>query len=259
LSLSDEYKRQFGWRSWPAVFDALPPLEGRTVLDLGCAVGDQAAGLAARGAHVIGIDANEALLSAARSRTIPNAEFRQGDLRALPELGVEADGIWCSFTAAYIPDLAPVLAAWARRLKPGGWIALTEVDDLFGHEPLGARAKGLFDAYAREALAAGRYDFHMGRKLRGHLERAGFTVMKTLTLEDEELSFAGPARPGVVEAWRNRFDRMPLLRTICGPAYGQVRDEFLGCLSRPDHASTAKVTCCIAGSMSPAVKRGDRW
>jgi hypothetical protein len=141
-----------------------------------------------------------------------------------------------------------VLAAWTRRLKPGGWIALTEVDDLFGHEPLGKRAKGLFDDYAREALAAGRYDFHMGRKLRGHLESAGFTFMKTLTFEDEELSFAGPARPEVVEAWRNRFDRMPLLRTIGGPAYEQVRDEFLACLSRPGHASTAKVTCCIAGT-----------
>jgi ubiquinone/menaquinone biosynthesis C-methylase UbiE len=242
VSLAEEYKRQFGWRSWAKVFDALPPLQGRTVLDLGCAIGDQAEALTARGARVIGIDLNEALLAEARSRSIPGAEFRSGDLRHLPEPGVEVDGIWSSFAAAYIPDLSPVLSAWARHLKPGGFIALTEVDDLFGHAPLSARAKDLFEAHAREALAAGRYDFHMGRKLRSHLERAGFTVSKTLTLEDRELSFAGPAAPEVVEAWRNRFERMALL---------PVRDEFLACLGRPDHVSTARVICCIGNR--PAV------
>jgi ubiquinone/menaquinone biosynthesis C-methylase UbiE len=246
--LADEYKRQFGWRSWPAVFDALPPLEGRTVLDLGCAIGDQAAAMAARGARVIGFDANEALLSAARSRGIPDAEFRAGDLRRLPGLGVEADGIWCSFAAAYIPDLFPVLVDWTRRLTRNGWIALTEVDDLFGHEPLSSRAKELFASHAREALEAGRYDFHMGRKLRGYLERAGFTVVKTLTLEDRELSFAGPAHPEVVDAWRDRFDRMPLLQTRFAEAFEPVSDEFLACLGRRDHVSTARVLCCIAES-----------
>lgn len=208
------------------------------MLDLGCAIGDQAAALAARGARVIGIDANDALLGEARARRIPNAAFLKGDLRHLPELDVEADGIWCSFAAAYLPDLAPVLADWKERLKRGSWIALTEVDDLFGHEPLSGSARELFATRAREALDAGRYDFHMGRKLRGYLERAGFTVVKALTLEDQELSFTGPARPDVLQAWRDRFDRMSGLST--------VRDEFLACLERPDHVSTARVVCCLA-------------
>ena len=50
MSLSDDYSRQFAWRSWATILDALPPLAGQTVLDLGCAVGDQAAELVARGA-----------------------------------------------------------------------------------------------------------------------------------------------------------------------------------------------------------------
>jgi SAM-dependent methyltransferase len=246
VSLSEEYQRQYGWRPWPAVFDALPSLEASFVLDLGCGIGDQAAALASRGARVIGIDANEALLREAQSRRIPNAEFRPGDLRTMPAPAILADGIWSSFAAAYMPDLAPVLAAWRRLLKPAGWIALTEIDDLFGHEPLSASAKEAFDGFAEEALAAGRYDFHMGRKLRAHLEQAGFTVTKTLTLEDQELSFTGAARPDVIEAWRDRFARMPLLRTRLGPAYEEVRDEFLACLSLPDHVSTAKVYCYLA-------------
>ena len=245
MSLSDEYKRQFGWRSWSSIFDALPPLHGRTILDLGCGVGDQAAEMVARGARVIGIDMNEELLREAQSRQLPNAEFRMGDLRTSLDLGVAVDGLWCSFAAAYFPDLPAALASWASHLPPGGWVALTEVDDLFGHEPLSARTKALFEGFARDALVAG-YDLHMGRKLRNHLEQSGFTVSKMLTLQDQELSFGVAARAEVVHAWRTRFDRMRLLRNFCGTNFEQVREEFLGCLMRADHSSVAKVYCCIA-------------
>ncbi len=246
MSISSEYKRQFGWRDWPAVFDALPSLQGQTVLDLGCGVGDLAAELAARGARVIGVDGNAELVREARSRQLSNAEFRTYDLRTLPDLGIAADGIWCSFTAAYFPDLSTALTAWTRNLKPEGWIALVEIDDLFGHVPLDVRTKALLEAYAEDALAAGRYDFHMGRKLKEHVERSGFTAWETLTLADQELSFSGSARPEVLEAWRSRFNRMTLLRDFCGPEFDRVQEEFLGCLMRADHRSLSKVHCCIA-------------
>jgi ubiquinone/menaquinone biosynthesis C-methylase UbiE len=246
MSLSNQYKRQFGWRDWASVLKELPPLRGQTVIDLGCGVGDLAAELVARGAHVVGCDMNEEFLCEARSRQLANAEFRMVDLRSLPDLGVMADGLWCSFTAAYFTDLPTVLLAWARSLRSGGWVALTEIDDLFGHEPLSGRTKSLLSAYAEESFAAGRYDFQMGRKLRDYLERAAFTVSKSLVLEDQELSFRAPASPEVLDAWRARFNRMKLLRDFCGPSFDQVQEEFLGCLMRADHRSTAKVHCCIA-------------
>jgi hypothetical protein len=123
---------------------------------------------------------------------------------------------------------------------------LTEIDDLFAHEPLGARTKQLLEAYARDALAGARYDFNMGRKLADHVDRSGFIVQKVLTVEDEELSFSGPARPEIVDAWRARFDRMTLLRDFCGPEFEVVRDEFLACLTHADHRSEAAVYGCIA-------------
>jgi ubiquinone/menaquinone biosynthesis C-methylase UbiE len=246
MSLANDYKRQFSWRDWPTIFDALPPLEGQTVLDLGCGVGDLAAEFVARGARVIGVDMNEELLRVARSRQLANAEFRMGDLRTLADFGIASDGIWCSFTAAYFPDLPTVLAAWTRNIKAGGWIALTEIDDLFGHEPLSDRTRALLRSYAEDALASGRYDFHMGRKLRDHLEHSGFTVLKLLARKDQELSFSGPASPEVLDAWQARFDRMKLLRDFCGPNFQKVREEFLACLMRTDHRSLAKVYCCIA-------------
>jgi len=246
MSLADEYERQARWRPWRALFDQLPPVAGRTVLDLGCGPGSQAAELAARGARVLGFDADGQLLRAARAKGLAGAEFRAADLRALPDLEPPADGIWCSFAAAYFPDLATVLASWSRLLRPGGWIALTEIDDLFGHGPLGPRSRALLARYAEEALRAGRYDFHMGGKLAGHLERAGFRVERDLAVEDRELAFDGPADEGVVAAWRDRFDRMRGLRAACGPELAAVRDELLDCLTRPDHASTARVCFCLA-------------
>ena len=251
MSLAGVHRRQFQWRDWPTILDALPPLAGQTVLDLGCGVGDLAAELVARGARVIGFDMNEELLREARSRGLANAEFRQADLRSPAALGVRADGLWGSFIAAYFPDLAGALRSWALALRPGGWAALTEIDDLFGHEPLNAGIKSILDDYARDALDAGRYDFHMGGKLAGDLERAGFTVSVTLTLTDHELAFDGPAPLDVIEAWRNRFDRMQPLREFCGADFERVRGEFLDCLSRTDHRSTARVVCCIGRTEGP--------
>src|SRR5262249_27291876 len=246
-----ESKRQFAWRAWPQVFEALPSVRGRLVLDLGCAVGDQAAELVARGAQVIGVDIDEELLTEARSRSLDNAQFLQCDLRALPDLGVTADGVWCSFAAAYLTDLPATLQSWKRHLRPGGWIALTEIDDLFGHQPLSPEAKSVFAAYAVNALATKRYDFHMGRKLRPALEQCGFTVAKELGLLDEELSFTGPARWEVIDAWRARLDRMKLLRDFAGGRFEDLRQEFLQCLASPQHRSTAAVCCCIAHRGAP--------
>jgi len=245
MSLINDYIRQAAWRSWSLVFDTLPPLSGKSILDLGCAVGDQAAEFVARGARVIGVDANEELLLEARSRCLVNAEFRKADLRALTDFDAPVDGLWCSFTAAYFPDLAGMIGSWKRQLRLGGWIALTEIDDLFGHSPLSAKAKALLDDYTRDSFTAGRYDFHMGRKLASHLMQSKFTIEKMLTLEDLELSFGGPAPQDVVDAWRSRFNRMTLLRDFCGSDFEQVREDFVDCLTRADHQSHAKVYFCL--------------
>jgi SAM-dependent methyltransferase len=245
MSLSDEYRRQFDWRACSQVMDLLPSLTDKTVLDLGCGIGDQAAELAKRGARVVGVDSNEALLAMAQCRGIPNAEFRIGDLRALDDVGL-VDGIWCSFATAYVPDLVPTLAGWRQHINTGGWVALMEIDDLFGHEPVEALTSSLLAAYARDALAASRYDFHMGRKLRHYLEQAGFTVVDSRVLPDAELCFDGPADSEVLTSWTARLDRMKVLRDFCGASFDRIRDDFLSALLLADHRSLAKVHCCIA-------------
>jgi hypothetical protein len=138
--------------------------------------------------------------------------------------------------------------AWIRCsvTGPGGWIALVEIDDLFAHEPVSDRSRSLLAQYADDALAAGRYDFRMGRRLRSLLEGCGFFVQRELVLTDRELSFDGPASFDVLDGWRTRLDRMQLLHAFCGQEFESVRADFLDCLAGPDHRSLARVRSCIA-------------
>lgn len=246
MSLAAEYEEQFRWRPWDRIFSEVPLRAGQVVVDLGCGVGDQARELASRGCRVIGLDGNQELIDAAVLKGIPNCEFRHYDLRRTAHLETRFHGIWCSFVAAYFTNLTAFLNGWAHFLRDGGWIAITEIDDMFGHEPLSPRTRSCFERLCADALAAGRYDFHMGGKLQGCLEKVGFKVLKVLTLPDEELSFDGAASPQVIDGWRRRFQRMPHLRALCGSEFGSIQEEFLSCLSRPDHVSTAKVVTCVA-------------
>lgn len=246
MSLAAEYRQQFSWRSWNLIFKEVPLQPGQAILDLGCGIGDQARELASRGCKVIGLDGNQELIDAAILEQPPNCEFLTCDLRNPPNLGIKVDGIWCSFVAAYFTNLVELLKRWAPALNPGGWITITEIDDLFRHEPLSIRTRSLLQRFADEALAAGRYDFYMGGKLQSCLAQAGFAVSRVLTLPDSELSFQGAAAQDVIDAWRKRFLRMPRLRAICGSEFAKVQEEFLSCLSCPDHVSTTKVISCIA-------------
>ena len=246
MSLASEYAHQYAWRSWDRIFGALPQIEGRTVLDLGCGIGDLAAALAARGARVTGIDGNEDLLKVARARGLVDATFVRDDLQAINLPDASADGIWCSFAAAYFPDLTGTLASWKRLLRPGGWIVLTEVDDLFGHEPVTSRTRALLDAYARDARQSGQYDVHVGRRLAACLEQAGYAVRQAFEVDDAEFSFRGPAGPDLLEAWRRRFDRMTLLRRFCAADFDYVREDFLAGLAAAGHRSHCRVCCVIA-------------
>ena len=229
-TIIDNHARQYHWRSWQIVLDALSINDGKIVLDLGCGIGDLASDLSMRGARVIGIDGNNDFLEFARSRSIQNAEFRAANLQSFSEPNLHADGIWSSFTAAYFPKFDETLIAWAKCLRPGGWITLTEIDDLFGHYPLSERTRLLLDNYAKDSLSNCRYDFYMGRKIASFLTRAGFVVEKSISLPDLELSFAGVARSEVIDAWKSRFEKMHLFRNFCQQEFEAVLERFIACL-----------------------------
>jgi hypothetical protein len=67
---ADRYQRQFGFVSAMAggVLELLDAGPGEVVLDLGCGTGELAAGIAATGARVIGLDRDPAMVAAAARR-----------------------------------------------------------------------------------------------------------------------------------------------------------------------------------------------
>jgi trans-aconitate methyltransferase len=244
--LVEQYQRQARWRRWSEALALLPLERGQRVLDLGCGVGEIAEQLRELGAEVVGVDANEELLLAARL-SYPDIHFKHADLRELaPETVGVADGIWSSFVAAYFPDLAPTLARWSACLRPGGWMALVEMDDLFGHEPFPNEFRADVARFYQEAKRAGRYDFQAGRKLASAACAIGLELLHETVLADDELSFAGPAKRDVLDAWRNRLNRMGGLKAFLGDRFTKFEEAFTATLRSENHSSRTRVIYVIA-------------
>jgi SAM-dependent methyltransferase len=243
MSLLDEYRSQYAWRDWKRALSLCPALPGQHVLDLGCGPGDISAELSARGLSVLGIDGNADLLSAAKSRC-PDCRFEKRDLGCLGLTPAAYDGIWSSFTAAYFVNFERTSAHWASFLKPAAWVCVIEVDDLLGHKPLSESTERKIAAFYEEAAIDGRYDFRMGGKIGSVLSGQGFRVT-SVTLDDQELSFDGPASADVVQAWKNRLARMGGLQVFFGSEFPTFQDEFIRCISASDHRSLCNVVCSV--------------
>jgi ArsR family transcriptional regulator len=100
-----------------------------TVADLGCGTGAMTAILAPHVAHVIGVDASEEMLDAAKSRlaAAKNIEFRKGSLEALPVAPASVDAATLMLVLHHLPSPADALAEAARILKPGGRVLIVDM------------------------------------------------------------------------------------------------------------------------------------
>lgn len=105
------------------IFDGLPP---GVALDAACGTGRLAEQLAARGHQVIGVDSSPDMLAYARTR-VPGADFRSGDLYRLPVDDAAVDLVTCALALTHVTDLGPVLAEFARVLRPGGHLVISDM------------------------------------------------------------------------------------------------------------------------------------
>jgi SAM-dependent methyltransferase len=132
-----------GYRAWSATYDGEPrnglfdvdepvmyeiidPLPAGDALDAACGTGRHAHHLAALGHRVTGVDSSPDMLARARTR-VPEAEFRAGHLNRLPVGDRTMDLVVCSLALTHIAALAPVLTEFARVLRPGGHLVLSDV------------------------------------------------------------------------------------------------------------------------------------
>ena len=110
----------------PVVAGYLGGREPGVALDAACGTGRFAEFLAKRGHQVIGVDSSPEMLAHARRR-VPDGEFRAGDLDRLPLPDDSVDIIVCALALVHVPCLQPVLAEFARVLRPGGDLVISDV------------------------------------------------------------------------------------------------------------------------------------
>jgi len=166
---------------------ALPAVDARSVIDIGCGPGNSTELLAARfaGAAVSGFDSSEDMIAAARRR-LPGVRFDLADVeRWAYESGTSFDVILANAVLQWVPDHARLLPALAAKLAPGGALAVQMPDNL------GEPAHRLM----REIAADGRW----AAKLTA--AAAARPSMPTADRYDELLSTAGCR----VDIWRTTY------------------------------------------------------
>lgn len=106
-----------------ALLAELVPLEGATVVDVGCGDGDLVRWLAGRGAHAIGVEVGEEPLARARAADpVADERYEQGGGEALPLPDSSADAATFIQSLHHVPVelMDRALAEVARVLRPGG-------------------------------------------------------------------------------------------------------------------------------------------
>lgn len=112
------------------VADKLGNLNGKQILDIGCATGELAFQLANKGANVIGIDLNEDLLSQKENKVHQMLTFQHGNMLELDNdfEAEQFDTILCfGNTLVHLDSkelVAEMLKATKAVLKPGGQFLL---------------------------------------------------------------------------------------------------------------------------------------
>ena len=175
---------------------------GETVLDLGSGAGIDAF-LAARqvgpAGRVIGVDMTPEMLARARANAeragLPQVEFREGRLEALPVKDASVDAVTSNCVINLVPDKSLVFREVARVLRPGGRLVISDIV-LDGELPEAIRQ----DVYAYVGCVSGaqqRQDYFAG------VRAAGLGEVEVL----KDLDYAGSLAKAAPEEARALLDR----------------------------------------------------
>lgn len=170
----------------PAMMAALPDIEGKSVLCVGCGTGEELADLAThKPTRLIGTDLSEGMIAVAK-REHPDHQFMVMDMAKLEFPDKSFDFVYSSLTIHYAPDWRHILEEWSRVLKPGGEILFSTQHPLYMSASRKGRGKAGYSIRAgfsylrpfRRLKTYGDY-FRTGQTRRTH--RAGAADLQLIT------------------------------------------------------------------------------
>ncbi len=109
---------------WEAMLDAAKVGHGTRLFDAGCGGGGASVLATRRGAIISGLDASDTLITIARER-IPQADFRVGDLEALPFSEKAFDVVIAALSVQYCSDPIAALRELKRVCMPDGFLVIS--------------------------------------------------------------------------------------------------------------------------------------
>jgi trans-aconitate methyltransferase len=182
-----------------AVFALLNPQRAERILDIGCGEGSLTEKIAAAGASVVGIDASEEMVAAAKARGL---DARLITAERLP-FEREFDAVFSNAVLHWVRDHDAMLAGVHRALKSGGRF----VAEFGGHGNIAA-----IQVAIRSVLAHRGWDTNIHRyyatpaEYSARLHEHGFTVQQI------DLIPRPTALPTGMRGWLETFERATLDR-----------------------------------------------
>ncbi|HEX9023975.1 MAG TPA: class I SAM-dependent methyltransferase [Geobacteraceae bacterium] len=143
-----------------AIIRELPLEHGMNVLDYGCGSGLVTLGLQPHVGRITGADSSQGMLDVlagkVREQGLGNVATRLIDLTSQESLEGGFDVIVSSMTLHHVCDVPALISRFLRSLKPGGWLALADLeaeDGSFHDDPTGVCHHGFERRYLQEVLS----------------------------------------------------------------------------------------------------------
>mgnify|MGYP000954301562 FL=1 len=114
------------------IADLVGGLEGKAVLDVGCGGGILSESMAAKGAHVTGIDLGDKALKVAKLHLLESGyqvDYRKITVETLAaEHPQHYDVVTCMEMLEHVPNPMSIIRSCAQLVKPGGWVFFSTIN-----------------------------------------------------------------------------------------------------------------------------------